>query len=182
MSKVELTSITPEQTIIEQGDEADFMYFLKDGELMVKVTDENQSEQIVNILYPGAVLGEIALISNCQRTATCEALNYVTLGVLDQIFFQEMIRLFPEVAKKIKEKWASYNDNWKQFLRRLVMEVDYFKDLPFQIVEELIYLMKVKTFNEKETFIKARDPIERIYFVSEGEIAINLTLDDGSDV
>ena len=70
MPKIETASFPPEKVVIHQDEDAEFMYILKDGEMAVKVRDENGIENYVNILKRGAIFGEVALISNCKRTAT----------------------------------------------------------------------------------------------------------------
>ena len=71
-------SFLPEDTIMKQGEEGDNLYFLSRGDCEVLVDDEDLEVHRVDILSAGSMFGEIALISNCKRTATVRTLNYCT--------------------------------------------------------------------------------------------------------
>ena len=96
------------------------MYVLKEGEMTVRVRDEDQKESYVNLLGPCSLFGEVALISNCKRTATVQCMNYSFCAQLPAVHFREMIRLFPELYNKLKEVRREYNDKWKSFLRKIL--------------------------------------------------------------
>jgi len=70
------------------------------------------------------MFGEIALVSNCPRTATVRCLNYNTCAILNESAFKDMCILFPEVVYKFKYKRAQYKDNWKMFMSRLISNTE----------------------------------------------------------
>ena len=62
--------LPPGATLIEQGASGDAFYVLGEGEVRVTVDKDGEANEVA-LLGPGAVLGEISLISGRARTATC---------------------------------------------------------------------------------------------------------------
>ena len=139
LQRVTTTSYPPEDVIIKQGNDANELYFLSKGECEVLVKNEYHIESLVRILKEGALFGEVGLIANGRRTATITCLNYCTCAALSLVNFREMCRQFPETYNKLKEKRKKYKDKWKQFLRRLVLSIEYFQGLSENSIDELIY-------------------------------------------
>jgi CPA1 family monovalent cation:H+ antiporter len=82
--KLETHIHLPEGYIIQQGDDAEFMYFIAKGNCKVYVKDHYEEEQEVETtIDPGDFFGEIALLSKGKRTATVKSENYCTIGQID---------------------------------------------------------------------------------------------------
>ena len=158
------------------------LYFVSKGEWEVTVKDEKNLEHSVAIMEQGVMFGEIALISNCTRTATVRWLNYNIMEQQGEADFKEMWRLFPEVISKFKDKRSKYNDKWKKFQRKLISSTEYFRDLPFMWHEELIYSLTAQSFDEGSNIFENGGTIQKLYYVAEGEISIVLQLDNGEEV
>ena len=75
----------PEENFISQGDDnKDNMhfYFLAKGECDVFVKDQHGKEKNVVLLKAGCHFGEIALLTEFQRTSTVTSKNYCTIAIL----------------------------------------------------------------------------------------------------
>ncbi len=70
-------------TIIAEGDEADSAYIIIDGRCLVSKEIGGRKNK-VRELGPGEVFGEMAIFSSQPRTATVEALDEVTLMVVQR--------------------------------------------------------------------------------------------------
>ena len=92
--KVEI--FMPEGDIINEGDPADRIYFLSQGECEVKIQDEKKRNQLARYLHPGNIFGEIALIYKCNRTATIKCINYVSTTSITTYEFYLLTESFPE--------------------------------------------------------------------------------------
>lgn len=67
------------ELIIKQGDAADGMYFLEDGEVKITVFD-NGKEVEINRIGKGGYFGELALVTHRPRAASAFALGDVKLA------------------------------------------------------------------------------------------------------
>src|SRR5580698_9543695 len=98
---VELVRFTPGQVICRQGDTADYFYLVRIG--FVKVTQTHPGgEMVLAYLSRGDYFGEIGLLANDVRTATCTALDHVELVRISGDDFKRMVNEFPEIRAKLK--------------------------------------------------------------------------------
>lgn len=81
--------------LFEQGDEADVMYAVVDGELEVEVNGS-----VVSTVGPGQVVGEMALVDRHQRprTATVRASVPSKVVAIDEDEFQRFVHRTPFFA------------------------------------------------------------------------------------
>jgi predicted acylesterase/phospholipase RssA/CRP-like cAMP-binding protein len=78
------------EILFEQGQEADSMYVLTAGILGVRVRIEDGSETDIDRLAPGAIVGEMALLSGQKRSATVYAVNRAAVIRLSKEKFEEL--------------------------------------------------------------------------------------------
>ncbi|ETN69888.1 kinase domain protein [Necator americanus] len=71
------------QWVIQEGEPGDRLFVVAEGELQV-----SREGQVLGTLRPGIVMGELAILYNCTRTASIQALTDVQLWVLDRSVFQ----------------------------------------------------------------------------------------------
>jgi CRP-like cAMP-binding protein/Fe-S-cluster-containing hydrogenase component 2 len=94
--KVELVMFGKGQVICKQGDPADAFYLIRSG--MVKVANALPGGEMVRTyLGRGDFFGEIGLLLNQPRSATCTALDTVSLVKIAKPEFEQMLANFPEV-------------------------------------------------------------------------------------
>eukprot|EP01041_Mallomonas_annulata_P004256 gene4256-8473_t len=77
--------------IITQGDIGDVFYLLEDGVVDVFVKRGNNPEMKVHTYSPGDAFGELALMYNAPRAATCAAASDCRLWSLDRISFKVIV-------------------------------------------------------------------------------------------
>jgi signal-transduction protein with cAMP-binding, CBS, and nucleotidyltransferase domain len=78
----------------------------------------------------------------------------------------------------LKKATTNYNDKWKQLLIKTLSAVDYFRNLPHNIKEELHYKLIVENFeNGAKVFVEGNECRE-ITFVTSG--ALELYIEDGN--
>jgi len=76
--------------IFSAGDPGDVMYVVLDGEVEVRVND-----RVVDIIRPGNILGEMALIDASARSAAALAKSDCRLAAVDQKLFLYMVQQTP---------------------------------------------------------------------------------------
>lgn len=79
------------QTFIQEGDAADFAVIVISGVFEVS-KGEGQKRKLLALAKPGTFLGEIGLITNRERFATCKAVDESDVGLLSREQFDSMAR------------------------------------------------------------------------------------------
>jgi CRP-like cAMP-binding protein/Fe-S-cluster-containing hydrogenase component 2 len=99
--KVELISYNQGQVICREGDEADAFYLIRSG--MVRVSQAMPGGDIVRTyLSRGEWFGEIGLLRDIKRTATCAALDAVDIVKIPVAEFDLMLEKFPDVRAQLE--------------------------------------------------------------------------------
>ena len=81
----------PGEEIIRQGDIGDVFYLLESGEVDVFVRKPNQEETKVHTYHDGDAFGQLALMYNAPRAATCRAVTEAKLWTLDRTSFKVIV-------------------------------------------------------------------------------------------
>ena len=88
------------EVLIEEGDEGDDLFIIDAGDVEVS-TRLPGGEVKLATLGPGAVLGEVALMTGVPRTSTVSALNQVDAITLSGDIVQQLSDLYPELKKQL---------------------------------------------------------------------------------
>ena len=86
------------QIICHQGDFGDHLYVVIDGLTKVVFTSERGDEMVLNILGPGEIFGELALLDGSPRSASVVALQSTTVFILPRSRLLELMRQNPGLA------------------------------------------------------------------------------------
>ncbi len=101
-NKVELVRYTKGDIICRQGDIADSFYLVRLG--FVKVSEPHPGgELVLAYLGRGGYFGEIGLLGEGRRTATCTALDHVELVRIHADEFNQMMHDFPDVRSSLEQ-------------------------------------------------------------------------------
>ncbi|QTQ15562.1 Crp/Fnr family transcriptional regulator [Treponema parvum] len=87
----------PEQVIISEFEPGDCFYLIQSGEVQL-VKCVNGAKKNLDILKPGEFFGEMAILDNSPRSATCVAINQVELLEFNKENFQSLIAGNPQIA------------------------------------------------------------------------------------
>jgi CRP/FNR family cyclic AMP-dependent transcriptional regulator len=101
------------EVIFEEGAPGDVMYVVLDGEVDIKVDD-----QAVDVIKPGNIMGEMALIDASARSATAIAKSDCKLARVDQKLFLYMVQQTPffslEVMRVLADRLRLMNSLGKK--------------------------------------------------------------------
>lgn len=115
----------------EPGEE---MYVIKEGK--VRITKiQNNKEKTIDIIGPGEIFGEMALIDNDKRTATIIAETDVVLIRVDRDNFEMLSKNNPQLMLKLLKSFSRRIYDAKRKLRILSI-----KDIDTRVLETLIML------------------------------------------
>jgi CRP-like cAMP-binding protein len=86
-----------------QGEPSDSLYMLLKGSVKVTVTTEEGSEKILDILGPGEIFGELAMLDGCPRSATVTTCEPTEMASISRKDFQNFSASRPEILWRLME-------------------------------------------------------------------------------
>jgi len=89
------------QIIFQKGEEGNSMMIVLSGEVKIGAISADGREIVLNIIHPGEVFGEIALLDGKSRSADAVALNDCQLLIIRRRDFLPYIKKHPEVAVQL---------------------------------------------------------------------------------
>mmetsp|Transcript_25853 Transcript_25853/g.40183 ORF Transcript_25853/g.40183 Transcript_25853/m.40183 type:complete len:794 (-) Transcript_25853:80-2461(-) len=141
--------------IIQQGDIGDYFYVVEDGHISFAV-DGNH----VGACSRGATFGELALLYNCPRAATCIANSDCKLWKVDQRTFRYML--------------ANNNASQQQDTVDVLKKVKFLAELEDDgLLIKIADALATLNFNEGEKIINKGDVGEVFYVVKEGRVKVH---------
>ena len=161
------TVVLPKGTeIIRQNSPADYLYFVKEGEVEItKRTRHGQNARITS-LKSGETFGEMALLTCSPRNNNVTALTEVTLLRLRRTDFDAVIMMDSTMKSIIENQiceYKSYN------------EIKTLQPLALIAPEKMMVLMDKfahKTFPKGETIIKEGEAGDFYYIIKEGKASV----------
>ena len=122
----------------------------KDGKFLRTIQAAKNSE--------GVVIGELAILYNCKRTASITAVSDCKVWYLDRDSFQ---------AIAIETGQLKLNE-YKSFLK----QVGIFKSFPERKLAKLVDALETVRFRQGEFIIKQNSHGDTFYIVSEGQVDV----------
>jgi len=141
-------------TIIKQGDIGDFFYILEEGEVSFTVDSRE-----VGTGSKGKSFGELALMYNCPRTASCFAKTECKLWKIDQKTFRFIM--------------VQSTENSDKEVISVLKKVPLFAGLESDFFSQLAKAMTSKHVHHGEVIIKKGDVGDTFYVLSDGEVEIS---------
>lgn len=99
----------PGKDVIVQGDIGDIFYLLESGEVDVFIKKGSADEMRVHTYKPGDAFGELAIMYNAPRAATCRVKTSAKLWALDRVAFKVIV-----VAAAMQKR-----ETYKNFLSKV---------------------------------------------------------------
>jgi len=94
------------ELLMLQGSEGDEMYFVKSGTLRVTVETVGRDQILIDELYFGDYVGEVAMLTGNKRTATVRAKTDSELFVLKRADAAKVLRHNPTVLMSLRDEMA----------------------------------------------------------------------------
>lgn len=86
-----------------KGDPGDALYGVRRGQIVITTTTDAGRQFTLNILGPGDIFGEIALLDGQPRSADAVASGHVELFMIRRSDFQDLLKRRPEITTRIIE-------------------------------------------------------------------------------
>jgi CRP-like cAMP-binding protein len=91
------------ETLFLKGDPGDALYFVRRGQIIIGTSTSTGRQLTHNILGPGDIFGEIALLDGRPRSADAVASGPVELFMIRRSDFQDLLRRQPAIMTRIIE-------------------------------------------------------------------------------
>jgi len=151
---MELYSVPSGTTIIAQGSTiGDYFYVLKQGKVQFYVDGQS-----VGAGTPGATFGELSLLYNCPRTATCIANQDCELWKVDQEVFRKTVAAFQMTNDKAKVD--------------ILRDVDIFKDLDEDELNKIAEAVTEMGYKEGDKIVQKGTLGDVFYIVKKGTVVV----------
>lgn len=96
-------TVTRGTTLFRKGDPGSSLIAIVSGQVKISVPAADGREAVLNVIRPGEVLGEIALLDGHPRSADAVALEDCELMTIDRRDFVPLVREHPDVALALIE-------------------------------------------------------------------------------
>jgi CRP-like cAMP-binding protein len=147
-------SVPAGTVIINQGEVGDYFYVVEDGNISFAV-DGNH----VGACTRGASFGELALLYNCPRAATCIANTDCRLWKVDQRTFRYML--------------ANNNASQQKDALDVLRKVHFLANLEEAMLIKIADALTTVSFQEGDRIINKGDVGEVFYILKEGRVKVH---------
>ncbi|CAD8121760.1 unnamed protein product [Paramecium sonneborni] len=141
------------QMIIKQGDGASSFFVLEKGKINVLVDGISRKQ-----LSQGNGFGELALLYNAPRSATCVAMEECFLWGIDRHTFRKSVE---NVMRSEQEK-----------NRQLLEQVKFFNQLTKDQKDAISGVLILQKFNQNEIIVNEGDQASSFYIIVEGKCGV----------
>ncbi len=98
----EQRNVADGDVLFKAGDDADAGFIVQRGAF--RIEDGNGAEMIVG---PGALIGELALITAMRRPSTAIALEHSSVIRVARSLFQRVLESDPDAARRLRDEFAN---------------------------------------------------------------------------
>ena len=153
--------------IIQQGDSGDVFYLLEDGLVNVSIRRKGEEPKQVHTYHSGDSFGELAIMYNAPRAATCTAQNACKLWALDRNSFKVIV-----VAAAMQKR-----EIYSAFLAR----VPILQSLTEMEVMTLADALQEEEYQDGTPVCTQGEDGDYFYIIKDGIAVCSQTGDDGED-
>lgn len=109
--------------LFREGEAADSAYVVQDGALTA-ASARNSEDANPTVIGPGALLGELALITETRRPLTVTALEPSSVLRIPRTLFLKMLEGYPDAAARMREHLARRAEDLSRDIRAVRSALD----------------------------------------------------------
>ena len=130
-----MTTCRKGRQLYSAGDRSEVLFVLKQGRVQISRMAEDGRKLTIAILEPGAIFGEMPMLSQSMQDSTAEALDDCTICIMSRHDLEGMITSNPQVALNIIHNLAA---RVRELEARLEMQA--FQSVPERLASTLLRL------------------------------------------
>ena len=134
-ASMSLVKLRKGQSLFKEGDDGDNLYVVSNGKVKLGTKSPDGRENLLMILGPGDMFGELSLFDSGPRTATATAVTDSKLLTLGQEKVIPWVKEYPEVSLQLLARLASRLRRTNEVVGDLV-----FSDVPGRVAKALLQL------------------------------------------
>ncbi len=147
-------NVSSGEKIITEGEVGDFFYILQEGSVTFTVKGNH-----VGSAEKGSSFGDLALLYDCPRAATCTAVGECKLWRVEQGAFRQIL--------------ANSTINKDRAVLDTLKKVPFLKDLEIEYLNKITNSVETKKFGAGTKIIKKGEVGLEFYVVKSGEVSIH---------
>jgi CRP/FNR family cyclic AMP-dependent transcriptional regulator len=136
------TSLKRGATICSKGDPGNSLFAVISGTVKISISSPEGRNAILNLIGPGEVFGDIAVLDGHERTADATANTNCELYVVDRRDFLPFVRSQPALAMKFIELLCARLRRTSEQVEQLILQ-----DLPGRLASALLGLTEKRTLD-----------------------------------
>lgn len=129
------TTLKRGESLFQEGDDGDRLYLVVEGKVKLSHTADDGRENLIAVLGPGEIIGELSLFDLEPRSSTVTAIAPTKLYTLSHSEMREYIENHPKLAISMLRQLAFRLRNTNQQMADLV-----FSDVPGRVAKALLDL------------------------------------------
>ncbi len=110
------------EVLFRAGEQADSAYVIQEGSF--SLTPPNAESEAATVAGRGALLGELAMLTNIIRPATATALEPSTVIRISRGLFLKMLEGYPDAARRLRDTIAGRTEQWRRELDKVRAMLD----------------------------------------------------------
>ena len=142
--------------IIKQGDTGDYFYIVESGS--VRFSIDGSGSSTVGTTGRGGSFGELALLYDSPRNATCTAQGSCQLWRVDQQTFRKTL--------------ASSNMHSDNETKTILRKVPFFTDLDPSILNRITDALTVVSFGKEQQIVRKGEEGKVFYIIKSGRVVV----------
>lgn len=156
-------TICQKDFICKQGEPGNALYVLAQG--CLEVTQDGKS---LGHIKPGKVIGELAILYNCSRTASIQALEDGKLWVLDRKVFKTIMM----------KSGLERQENYMKYLEK----VELLEKLGKEQLSKIADVIEEDCYFEGEHIVREGERGDTFFIINEGHVRVEKRTSEGTSV
>jgi predicted acylesterase/phospholipase RssA/CRP-like cAMP-binding protein len=175
-SSARAVNLADGDVLVEQGDAADNVYFIKSGTVAASKATP-QGEVVVGTVEAGQVIGEVTVVAGGLRTATLRAVGPVEVLEVDRSSFEAWLNSNPEMADSVSDEARERVDRTNV----ATMVADLMGSTNQALVQQVVDRVEWRRLEAGEVLFREGDFADAAYFVVGGRLMVLAEDDQGNE-